>query len=45
MIKDIDQLLAIQDEIIGIAGVTKVEIYLEQAVPVLLLPQEYISTF
>jgi Lrp/AsnC family transcriptional regulator for asnA, asnC and gidA len=45
MIKDIDQLLAIQDEITGIAGVTKVEIYLEQAVPVLLLPREYISTF
>lgn len=44
MIKDIDQLLSVQDEITSIPGTTRTEMHLGRPAPVFPLPREYIST-
>jgi len=45
MIRDIEQSIAIQDEIASIEGVAKMETHVIRPKPMLPLPQEYISTF
>jgi DNA-binding Lrp family transcriptional regulator len=45
MIRDLDQLLSIQDSITGMPGVTRSEMHLNRPTPVFPTPREYISTF
>jgi DNA-binding Lrp family transcriptional regulator len=45
MIKDLDQLLSVQDNITSMPGVTKCEMHLSRPTPVFPTPREYISTF
>ncbi len=45
LIKDIDQLIAIQDEIASIESVAKMETHVMRPKPMFPLPREYISTF
>ncbi len=45
MIKDLDQLLSIQDNIASMPGVARNEMHLSRPTPVFPTPREYISTF
>ena len=45
MIKDLDQLLSVQDNITTMLGVAKSETHLSRPTPVFPTPREYISTF
>jgi Lrp/AsnC family transcriptional regulator for asnA, asnC and gidA len=45
MIRDIEQLLSVQDEITSIPGATRTEMHLGRPAPVFPLAREYISTF
>ncbi|MCW4003847.1 MAG: Lrp/AsnC family transcriptional regulator [Candidatus Bathyarchaeota archaeon] len=45
MIKDVDQLLSIQDQLTDMPGVTKTEMHIIRPIPIFPVFREYISTF